>query len=106
MISCPAGQSINIAYASYGRTSTAYCKSGVNLRKKFKCHAKSSVSKVQQRCNRQRNCILQSNNGVFGDPCVGTYKYLFVRYSCIPGKMLFFSTRGVPGVLGVPHLPT
>ena len=28
-------------------------------------------------------CDVQSNNGVFGDPCVGTYKFLKVKYICV-----------------------
>lgn len=34
------------------------------------------------RCNGQRTCVVGATNGEFGDPCVGTIKYLSVHYEC------------------------
>ncbi|CDQ94852.1 unnamed protein product [Oncorhynchus mykiss] len=36
----------------------------------------------QERCDGKRQCIVKVSNSVFGDPCVGTYKYLDVAYTC------------------------
>ncbi|KAA0721236.1 Adhesion G protein-coupled receptor L2 [Triplophysa tibetana] len=35
-----------------------------------------------QKCDRQTSCSMVVNNGVFTDPCEGTYKYLNVSYEC------------------------
>ena len=29
-------------------------------------------------------CLLKASNSIFSDPCVGTYKYLDISYSCVP----------------------
>uniref|UniRef100_A0A8C9X9P8 SUEL-type lectin domain-containing protein n=1 Tax=Sander lucioperca TaxID=283035 RepID=A0A8C9X9P8_SANLU len=33
-------------------------------------------------CNGKNNCTIAASNSVFGDPCVGTYKYLEVASTC------------------------
>lgn len=33
-------------------------------------------------CNGKNNCTLSATSSVFGDPCIGTYKYLEVDYTC------------------------
>lgn len=40
-------------------------------------------------CNLKPSCSIGSNNGVFGDPCVGTYKYTEIHYQCIQCKFLY-----------------
>ena len=49
----------------------------------------STMAKVKKACDGKTTCVLSSSNGVFGDPCRGTYKYLDVKYVCrganIPG---------------------
>lgn len=43
-------------------------------------------------CGGKRTCSFQANNSLFGDPCIGTFKYLTVSYSCDWGQLwLFFS---------------
>uniref|UniRef100_A0A8C7Z5U2 SUEL-type lectin domain-containing protein n=1 Tax=Oryzias sinensis TaxID=183150 RepID=A0A8C7Z5U2_9TELE len=34
------------------------------------------------RCNGKNSCIIKAGNSEFGDPCVGTFKYLEVAYTC------------------------
>ena len=41
---------------------------------------------VKGLCDGESTCEIDVSNGVFGDPCPGTYKYLEVTYKCIPGK--------------------
>ena len=38
----------------------------------------------KNRCAYKNSCTVVSTNEAFGDPCYGTYKYLRLRYSCIP----------------------
>ncbi|KAE8292666.1 L-rhamnose-binding lectin CSL3 [Larimichthys crocea] len=45
-------------------------------------HCSDSTSKVSKSCNGKDSCIIKASNSVFGDPCVGTYKYLEVAYTC------------------------
>lgn len=79
-IRCSAGRKIRILYANYGRTDRGTCPS--RYIRTTSCFASSSVSKVRAACNNKNSCILKPYNSVFGDPCGGTYKYLFVRYVC------------------------
>ena len=34
-------------------------------------------------CQGESSCEVQATNGVFGDPCGGTYKYLSAVYECV-----------------------
>ena len=63
---------IDIIDASYG-----------NLEQE--CHAAESVQIVRDACQGKTSCEVQASNGVFGDPCGGTYKYLTVNYQCSGG---------------------
>ena len=47
----------------------------------------SSLTKVKQACEGKPSCTLSASNGVFGDPCRGTYKYLDVKYVCRGAKV-------------------
>ncbi|KAK3093006.1 hypothetical protein FSP39_009936 [Pinctada imbricata] len=79
-ISCPAGHLIKIASANYGRTSKGTCRSSSN--RDTNCKASKSLSIVKSFCDGNNACSLEATNSVFGDPCVGTYKYLTVVYNC------------------------
>ncbi|KAL9968117.1 hypothetical protein ACROYT_G026449 [Oculina patagonica] len=80
-IGCLNGGYIKVVEASYGRHDQPTCPhpSIHNTN----CHAGNSLSIVQTRCDNQASCELDSRNSVFGDPCVGTFKYLQVKYQCI-----------------------
>ncbi|XP_078381468.1 L-rhamnose-binding lectin CSL3-like isoform X2 [Oculina patagonica] len=79
-LSCSHGY-IYIASASYGRSPSGdhLCGGGGNRN----CHASSSMSVVEHECEGQRSCTLHPENSAFGDPCVGTHKYLEVFYKCV-----------------------
>ncbi|KAK3093267.1 hypothetical protein FSP39_013469 [Pinctada imbricata] len=79
-LSCPAGHLIKIASANYGRTSKGTCRS--SLDRDTNCKASKSLSIVKSICDGNNACSLEATNSVFGDPCVGTYKYLTVVYNC------------------------
>ena len=68
------GLDINILSASYGRTQQDVCGRGGSTN----CHADSSMSVARNECQGQTRCTLYAKNEAFGDPCVGTFKYLTV----------------------------
>ncbi|XP_071485118.1 D-galactoside-specific lectin-like [Diadema antillarum] len=81
-LSCPSGQTIIIKDALYGRQTGRSVCPHQNIRTQ-NCRASSSLSKVRSRCEGRRSCSVGATNGVFGDPCRGTYKYLQVQYDCV-----------------------
>ncbi|EGD80794.1 hypothetical protein PTSG_11716 [Salpingoeca rosetta] len=77
-ITCPANTVIAaIPFASYG-TPTTTC----GQQELGECHATQTASIVKALCLGQSSCTLASNNGVFSDPCLYTYKHLSVQYIC------------------------
>ena len=75
-ISCPAPKKIDIRSANYGRlTGPPLCPGPV---KTTNCGAAGSIDIVRNKCQGKQSCFLQATNGQFGDPCVGTRKYLEV----------------------------
>uniref|UniRef100_A0A673WC72 SUEL-type lectin domain-containing protein n=1 Tax=Salmo trutta TaxID=8032 RepID=A0A673WC72_SALTR len=78
---CDRGE-IHIQRANYGRRQHDVCSIGRpdNQLKNTNCLSQSSTSTM---CDGERQCIVKVSNSVFGDPCVGTYKYLDVAYTSI-----------------------
>jgi len=77
-LACPAGRTIlSIAFASYG-TPTGSCGSFAQSA----CHASTSSSVVGTACIGKNSCTVPATNATFGDPCVGTFKRLWVQASC------------------------
>jgi hypothetical protein len=80
-LSCASGV-IDVISASYGRHhSGAVCKHPATSNQK--CHSKASVAIVKQQCQGKKSCAVKASNGVFGDPCGGTFKYLTANYRCV-----------------------
>ncbi|XP_035665404.1 uncharacterized protein LOC118408651 [Branchiostoma floridae] len=80
-IHCPAGQQINIVSALFGRTSSEYCSDGPIYT--TNCRSPHSLARVRTSCQGKPSCSVQASYSVFGDPCVGTGKYLEVKFTCI-----------------------
>jgi len=88
-IQCPAHKVIRIQSAMYGRApggsvcGTVYTGAP--------CRSPTSLPVLQERCDGREACSVRAENGVFGDPCVGTFKYLAVEYECVgvPGWYIF-----------------
>ena len=59
---------------------TAICPS--NLMSDTDCKSNTSLEKVKEECEGQSSCSVSATNGVFGDPCPWTHKYLEVKYAC------------------------
>ena len=78
---CGRGRVIRVVYAIYGRRNRRVCAKNKPI-KTTKCRAKNSKKIAVKTCDGKRTCQLKANNGVFGDPCIGTFKYLTVIYGC------------------------
>ncbi|XP_047136950.1 L-rhamnose-binding lectin CSL3 [Hydra vulgaris] len=82
-IVCNGQDTIEVVRANYGRTLPGVCPGAYDTN--TKCHnQKKSLEVVLGSCSDKSSCVIQASNGVFGDPCVGTYKYLEVHYHCKP----------------------
>jgi hypothetical protein len=78
---CSGGVIKSISFASYG-TPSGSCP---NL-SKGTCHASNSQSKVESLCLDKQTCSVSADNDVFGDPCGGVGKKLFIAYTCSNGS--------------------
>uniref|UniRef100_A0A3P9DNT7 SUEL-type lectin domain-containing protein n=1 Tax=Maylandia zebra TaxID=106582 RepID=A0A3P9DNT7_9CICH len=78
------GQVLVIHGADYGRHDKTTCSAGrpASQLQVVQCSSQTSTSVVAESCNGKNSCTISSSNSVFGDPCVGTYKYLEVVYTC------------------------
>ncbi|XP_072049737.1 L-rhamnose-binding lectin ELEL-1-like isoform X2 [Amphiura filiformis] len=79
---CDAGQTISVVSALYGRKSSTPCNAFDKPILTNDCSAADSLAKAQNQCNGLQTCDIKASNGVFGDPCVGTFKYLEMEYTC------------------------
>jgi hypothetical protein len=83
-LECPDGTTIDIIDSSYGRQHGAdVCPHSAVSNQD--CHEPTSNSIVSGQCQGNQACDVSVTNGVFGDPCSGTYKYLTVNYRCVTG---------------------
>ncbi|CDQ91291.1 unnamed protein product, partial [Oncorhynchus mykiss] len=76
---------IQIHSANYGRRDQLVCSFNrpANQLANTNCLSQSTTaSKVAKRCNGKSQCDVPVSNSLYGDPCVGTYKYLDVAYTC------------------------
>ena len=92
-IQCGFGTVAKINSATYGRLKNGVCGTGRNTTcaardgkycgsgKNQQCQ--DSFAVVGSQCEGLESCSVAASNGVFGDPCWGTYKYLTVNYDCV-----------------------
>jgi len=77
-VTCPGTTKVSaINFASYG-TPNGGCGSFTTS----SCNATTSTPIVSTDCQGLSSCSVGANNGVFGDPCVGTVKRLYVQVTC------------------------
>ncbi|XP_030589591.1 L-rhamnose-binding lectin CSL2-like [Archocentrus centrarchus] len=81
-LQCDEGQVLIIHAADYGRHDTTTCSFGRPASQIQNIICSKTTSQVADSCNGKSSCAVKASNSVFGDPCVGTYKYLEVVYSC------------------------
>ncbi|XP_054752529.2 rhamnose-binding lectin-like [Lytechinus pictus] len=83
-LSCYSGSVINIIKANYGRTNGQEACPHKRIQT-TSCFASGSANAMRNLCNGQTSCTVPATNSIFGDPCVGTYKYLEATYTCEDG---------------------
>uniref|UniRef100_A0A8C2FY85 SUEL-type lectin domain-containing protein n=1 Tax=Cyprinus carpio TaxID=7962 RepID=A0A8C2FY85_CYPCA len=83
-LTCEHGTVIHIQSANYGRTDSSTCSTGRPPAQlsKTDCYTLNSQTVVASRCEGKSSCSILASNSVFSDPCVGTFKYLNISYSC------------------------
>ncbi|OQR84357.1 hypothetical protein ACHHYP_13493 [Achlya hypogyna] len=78
-LACPPGKKLgSIVFASYGTPTGNLLSFQTGA-----CDAPTSLEVVANTCIGQATCTLSATNGVFGDPCSGTYKALSVEAQCV-----------------------
>ena len=91
-LTAPAGNFISsIDFASYGTPNGSCGSFTIGT-----CDAANSMSIAQATFVGQTSASLDANNGVFGDPCVGTFKRLYIQatYSTIlPLRLISFTAK-------------
>ncbi|XP_032422486.1 L-rhamnose-binding lectin CSL3-like [Xiphophorus hellerii] len=81
-LQCDGGKVISVTSATYGRRDQQTCTAGRPANQITNVQCSRSSDSVGQSCNGKQSCSITAANSVFGDPCVGTYKYLEVEYTC------------------------
>ncbi|XP_063929322.1 latrophilin Cirl isoform X2 [Zophobas morio] len=81
-IECKEGELIKLIRANYGRFSITICNDHGNTDWSVNCMSPKSLRVLHGRCSLQRNCSVEVNNEIFGDPCPGTKKYIEAQYKC------------------------
>uniref|UniRef100_A0A3B5QYU7 SUEL-type lectin domain-containing protein n=1 Tax=Xiphophorus maculatus TaxID=8083 RepID=A0A3B5QYU7_XIPMA len=76
-ISC--GKDIFVIGAIYGRSDRMTCSYGIPAEQTKNTNCATRAESV---CEGRSACAVLASSAVFGDPCVGTYKYLEVLYLC------------------------
>ena len=86
-IVCPAGKILDIKGAMYGRKVSGDVACGHSSINDLNCEGQNDLQVLKEHCDRLGTCEIGASNLVFGDPCVGTYKYLQVQYVCAEGDL-------------------
>ncbi|XP_062614782.1 D-galactoside-specific lectin-like [Saccostrea cucullata] len=84
-LNCGRHRYILVHSATYGRQNSRTCSRKGASHCTTKCRSRKSSFVVKRFCNGKSSCRIWAKNRVFGDPCVGTYKYLRVKYYCKKG---------------------
>ncbi|XP_056279493.1 L-rhamnose-binding lectin SML-like [Pseudoliparis swirei] len=79
---CDEGQVISLYGATYGRYDQTTCTFGRPASQTQNIACSKPASGVSASCSGRNSCVIRVDNSVFGDPCVGTYKYLELAYTC------------------------
>ncbi|TRY62453.1 hypothetical protein DNTS_027235, partial [Danionella cerebrum] len=79
------GLVIHICSANYGRTDGETCSQGRPPAQvsRTNCYFSNSLTLVTNECEGRSSCTIAASNSVFSDPCVNTYKFLYVSYACV-----------------------
>ena len=92
-IECPAGQTIQITCAFYGRDTCAgnlcfspdywncldrHCPTKTSCT----CSSGNALAITKTACDGKQSCLLKASPSVYGEPCPGENKYLRVAFDC------------------------
>uniref|UniRef100_A0A1A8JDI1 SUEL-type lectin domain-containing protein n=1 Tax=Nothobranchius kuhntae TaxID=321403 RepID=A0A1A8JDI1_NOTKU len=81
-LKCDEGQIISVYGADYGRRDQTTCIYGRPIFQIQNTACSNPTNQVADSCEGKNSCTIQASNSVFGDPCVGIFKYLEVAYAC------------------------
>ncbi|RXN20823.1 L-rhamnose-binding lectin CSL2-like protein [Labeo rohita] len=73
---------ISVQSTTYGRTSSLICSFDRTPSEISNTQCSVDVSAVSKRCEGKNSCSILASNSVFSDPCFGTFKYLYISYTC------------------------
>ncbi|XP_055366237.1 L-rhamnose-binding lectin SML-like [Betta splendens] len=76
------GQVLFVYSADYGRRDGTTCSLDRPPEQLRNTQCSQPSSRPLTDVTEDRSCTVTANNSAFGDPCVGTYKYLEVFYTC------------------------
>ncbi|CAK9302343.1 unnamed protein product [Gordionus sp. m RMFG-2023] len=90
LANCHSDHVIHIVNAVFGRFSLTPCGSDLEEENNIlaidqmdlQCSASNSTDFVKKRCDNRHECMLEASIQNFGDPCIGTPKYLEIQYYC------------------------
>ncbi|XP_030748807.1 protein eva-1 homolog C-like isoform X2 [Sitophilus oryzae] len=94
-LKCPAGTSISVQIAQYGKSSShGLCSSKQmpsslvpDVPQQTVCLLPNTIQTVVEACQQKRQCKFQTSPTTFGgDPCPGLPKYVEVAYKCRPDE--------------------
>ncbi|KAL2104006.1 hypothetical protein ACEWY4_000874 [Coilia grayii] len=79
---------IKILSSNYGRRDRTTCIAGrpSDQVQKTDCYLEKTFTYMANRCDGNTRCSVLASNSVFSDPCVGTFKYLEVAFTCLPAE--------------------
>ncbi|XP_074537860.1 L-rhamnose-binding lectin SML-like [Halichoeres trimaculatus] len=81
-LQCGGGQVVFSYGAHYGRTDHTTCSYRRPASQIAKVDCSQRATQASESCDGKNSCVIHASNSVFGDPCVGTYKYLEMAYTC------------------------
>ncbi|XP_068195998.1 L-rhamnose-binding lectin CSL3-like [Antennarius striatus] len=83
-LSCEPGTTINLGKRFYGRNDTTTCVAGRRPEEISNTNCKQSVYGHPHisGCEGKTSCQIEVNPTKLGEPCPGTFKYLYVHYNC------------------------
>ena len=82
-ITCDESEVMLIQKATYGRTEADSCP--YSSLETVECF-NDVTDLVIEKCDRLHSCVIPPSNSQFGDPCIGTRKYLTVLHTCVNCK--------------------
>lgn len=82
-LSCGSSRVLNIATASYGRSSMF---SRCNWSTESFCNVRNSLLIVQDECQNKPSCTVEASDSWFGTACSSSGRYLEIKYNCKSGS--------------------